>query len=35
MARVIRGEKQADFSYEHDLNVQRALLEACKLAIDK
>lgn len=35
MARIIGGEKQADFSFEHDLNVQRALLEACKLAIDK
>ena len=35
MARVIRGEKQADFSFEHDLNVQRALLEACKLPVDR
>ena len=33
MARIIRGEKPADFSYEHDLNVQRALLEACKLPV--
>ena len=33
MARIIRGEKQADFSYEHDLNVQRALLEACQLPL--
>lgn len=35
MARIIRGEKQADFSYEHDLNVQQALLEACKLPLDR
>ena len=34
MARIIRGEKQADFSAEHDLNVQRALLEACKLPLE-
>jgi predicted dehydrogenase len=33
MARIIRGEKQPDFSFEHDLNVQRALLEACKLPL--
>ena len=35
MARILRGEKQADFSFEHDLNVQRALLEACKLPLDR
>ena len=35
MARIIRGEKPADFSFEHDLNVQRALLEACKLPLDR
>jgi predicted dehydrogenase len=29
MARIIRGEKEADFSYEHDLTVQTALLQAC------
>jgi predicted dehydrogenase len=34
MTRIIRGEKQADFSFEHDLNVQRALLEACKLPLE-
>ena len=28
MARIIRGEKQADFSYEHDLTVQEAVLRA-------
>ncbi|MFN0021443.1 MAG: Gfo/Idh/MocA family protein [Pirellulaceae bacterium] len=35
MARVIRGEKKSDFSPEHDLIVQRALLEACKLKVDR
>ncbi|MBL9125467.1 MAG: Gfo/Idh/MocA family oxidoreductase [Planctomycetaceae bacterium] len=34
MARVIRGEKAADYSYEHDLHVQTALLEACGLPLD-
>jgi predicted dehydrogenase len=29
MARVIRGEKASDFSSEHDLAVQEALLQAC------
>lgn len=29
MARILRGEKPADFSYEHDLTVQEALLKAC------
>jgi predicted dehydrogenase len=31
MAGIIRGEKPSDFSYEHDLNVQAALLAACGL----
>lgn len=31
MACIIRGEKGSDFSYEHDLNVQTTLLEACGL----
>ncbi len=31
MERIIRGEKAADFSYEHDLTVQTALLEGCGL----
>ncbi|MDB5335646.1 MAG: putative dehydrogenase [Planctomycetaceae bacterium] len=31
MARVIRGEKVCDFSYEHDLTVQTTLLQACGL----
>jgi predicted dehydrogenase len=29
MARIIRGEKVADFSYEHDYLVQQTLLKAC------
>lgn len=35
MARVIRGEKAADYSYAHDLAVQTTLLEACGLPTDK
>jgi predicted dehydrogenase len=33
MARVIRGEKPTDFPYEHDLQVQRTLLQACRLPL--
>lgn len=33
MARIIRGEKESDFSAEHDLNVQTALLQACGLTV--
>lgn len=29
LARIVRHEKQADFGYEHDYNVQKVLLEAC------
>jgi len=29
LARIIRGEKDADFSYEHDWAVQSTLLKAC------
>lgn len=29
MAAVIRGEKSAEFTYEHDLAVQQTLLQAC------
>jgi len=35
MARIIRGEKDSDFSYEHDLIVQRTILQACGLPIDR
>jgi predicted dehydrogenase len=31
MARIIRGEKPPDFSYEHDYTVQQTLLQACNL----
>ncbi|HEY7315754.1 MAG TPA: Gfo/Idh/MocA family oxidoreductase [Gemmataceae bacterium] len=34
MARVIRGEKAADFSSAHDLTVQETLLKACGLRRD-
>jgi len=33
MAKIIRGEKASDFSYEHDLAVQETLLKACGLAV--
>ena len=31
-AAVIAGKKEPDFSHEHDLIVQRALLQACGMA---
>lgn len=34
MARVIRGEKAADFTYDHDLVVQETLLRACQITPD-
>ena len=34
MARILRGEKETDFPYSHDLNVQRAVLQACNLPLD-
>lgn len=34
MARVLRGEQEFGFSYQHDLNVQTAVLEASGLPID-
>jgi predicted dehydrogenase len=33
MARIIRGEKAAEFSYEHDLAVQETLLRACAVPV--
>ncbi len=33
MAKIIRGEKPSDFSYEHDLSVQTAVLEASRLPL--
>jgi predicted dehydrogenase len=32
MARIIRGEKETDFSYSHDLNVQETVLRASGVA---
>ena len=34
LAKIVRHEKEADFSYEHDLAVQRCVLEASGLSID-
>jgi len=34
LAKIVRAEKDADFSYEHDYEVQKAILLACGLAID-
>jgi predicted dehydrogenase len=31
MARILRGEKKADYSFDHDLTVQETLLRACGL----
>ena len=31
MAKIIRGEKKSDFSYAHDLAVQRTLFKSCRL----
>ena len=33
-ASVIRGEKQHDFTHEHDLAVQRALLQSCQMPLN-
>jgi len=33
MARIIRGEKAADFTSDHDLAVQETLLKACGLPL--
>jgi hypothetical protein len=34
MARILRGEKTADYPPEHDLLVQRTLLQACGMPVD-
>ncbi|MCA9074217.1 MAG: Gfo/Idh/MocA family oxidoreductase [Planctomycetaceae bacterium] len=34
LAKIVRGEKDADFSYEHDYAVQRTLFKACGLPVD-
>lgn len=31
MAKIIRGEKEAEYSYDHDLAVQETLMQACDL----
>lgn len=35
MAKVLRGEKRFEFTPEHDLNVQTALLQACGVSLEK
>ncbi len=35
MADIIRGEKEIDFPVEHDMAVQRTLLQACELPLDR
>ena len=34
MARIIRAEKATDFSYNHDLTVHAAVLQACGLGLE-
>lgn len=34
LARIVRGEKDPDYSYEHDYAVQRAVLAACDMPLD-
>jgi predicted dehydrogenase len=34
MAQVVRGEKPSDFSYQHDLSVQRTVHKACQMPLD-
>lgn len=34
MAQIIRGEKDADFSYDHDYHVQETVLKACGIPLD-
>ena len=33
MAKILRGEKASDFSYDHDLAVQETLLRACGMPL--
>lgn len=35
LASIIRGEKDPEFSYDHDLTVQETLLKACSLPLDQ
>lgn len=34
MAKIIRKEKESDFSYQHDIDVQEALLQACGMDLE-
>ena len=34
MARIIRGDKDTDFSYDHDYHVQKTVLQASALPLD-
>ena len=34
MARILRGEKSSDFSYQHDLDVQETMLRACNMRLE-
>lgn len=34
MAQVLRGEKPSDYSFQHDLSVQRTVLKACQMPLD-
>ena len=33
MVKILRGEKETDFPYDHDLNVQTSLLQACGMSL--
>jgi len=35
LARILRGEKEPDFSYEHDLQVQETVLRASGMPVDR
>lgn len=35
LARIIRGEKDSEYGYEHDLTVQETLLSVCGLPVDE
>jgi len=35
LARIIRGDKEPDFSYDHDLTVLETLLRAAKMPVDR
>ena len=34
MARILRGDKSSDFSYQHDLDVQETMLRACNMRLE-